>query len=95
MNPSDPARLADLERRLSRLEDIEALQRAQSLIHQHLHPGVRPFRMALHLVTKALSEASLADVKALKADEVVGLMEAVGYFSGLVDKHNPAAGAAA
>lgn len=25
MNPSDPARLADLERRLSRLEDIEAL----------------------------------------------------------------------
>jgi hypothetical protein len=76
-------------------DDIEALQRAQGLIHQHLHPGVRPFRMALHLVTKALSEASLADVKALKADEVTALMEAVGYFTGLVGKHNPAAVAAA
>lgn len=46
-------------------------------------------------MTKALSEASLADVKALKADEVTALMEAVGYFTGLVGKHNPAAGAAA
>jgi hypothetical protein len=100
------AKIAAIEQQLQRTldrnddhglaeDDIEALQRAQALIHQHLHPGVRPFRMALHLVTKALSEASLADVKALKAEEVASLMEAVSYFSGLVDKHNPAAGVAA
>jgi len=99
------AKIAAIEQQLQRTldrnddhglaeEDIEALQRAQGLIHQHLHPGVRPFRMALHLVIKALSEASLADVKALKADEVSALTEAVNYFSGLVQKHNPSAGVA-
>jgi hypothetical protein len=72
-------------------DDVEALARAQLLIQQHLHKGVRPFRIALGAVTKALTEASMADVKDLSPDEVSALTEAVGYFSGLVAKHNPAA----
>lgn len=75
-------------------DDVEALQRAQLLIQQHLHPGIRPFRIALNTVTKALSEASLADVKSLDASQVEALMEAVTYFDELVRRHNRPASAA-
>lgn len=76
-------------------DDVEALQRAEVLIQHHLHPGVRPFRIALNTVTKALSEASMADVKALEANQVSALMEAVTYFNELVQRHNPPASASA
>ena len=100
------AKIAGLEQHVQRVlerggdhglgdDDLEALQRAERLIQQHLHPGVRPFRIALHTVTKALSEASLADVKALEADHVAALMEAVAYFNDLVQRHNRPASAAA
>lgn len=100
------AKIASLEQHVQRVldrggehglaeEDIEALHRAESLIQQHLHPGVRPFRIALNTVTKALSEASLADVKSLDAAQVASLMEAVGYFNELVQRHNRPASAAA
>ena len=76
-------------------DDVESLERAIAAIQHQLHPGVRPFRLALNSVTKALSEASLADVKALEPRQVEGLMEAVAYFNDLVRRHNPLASAAA
>jgi hypothetical protein len=72
-------------------DDVDSLVRAQQLIHSQLHPGVRPFRVALKTVTKALSEASLADVKTLEPKEFAELTEAVDYFKDLVARHNPAA----
>jgi hypothetical protein len=72
-------------------EDIESLQRAISRMHDHVHPGVRPFRVALKNATRALSECSMADAKALSLEEVGDFREAVEYFNGLVDKHGKAA----
>jgi hypothetical protein len=100
------AKIAGLEQHIQRVldrdtdhglgeDDVESLQRAGMLIQQQLHPGVRPFRIALQAVTKALSEASMADVKALGPTEVVALVEAVTYFNDLVLRHNPPASAAA
>lgn len=100
------AKIASLEQHIQRVldrggdhglgdDDVETLQRAEQLIQQHLHPGVRPFRLALNTVTKALSEASLADVKSLEPNQVAALMEAVGYFNELVQRHNRPASAVA
>lgn len=99
------AKIAGLEQNIQRVidrgddhglddDDVEMLRRAQTLIQQHLHPGVRPFLFNLNTVTKALSEASLADVKALDAKQVGTLKEAVTYFNELVQRHNPAVGTA-
>jgi hypothetical protein len=99
------AKIAGLEQHIQRVldrggdhglgdDDVDTLQRAELLIQQHLHPGVRPFRIALNTVTKALSEASLADVKSLEANQVASLMEAVDYFNELVQRHNRPASAA-
>ncbi len=99
------AKISSLEQHIQRVvdrgdhglgeEDVEALERAIAVIQHQLHPGVRPFRLALNSVTKALSEASLADVKALEQSQVSDLMEAVAYFNDLVRRHNPPASAAA
>jgi hypothetical protein len=75
-------------------DDVDALQRAMLLIQQELHPGVRPFKLVLNAVIRALSEVSLADVKSLNEDEITALLEAVGYFKDLVAKHNSASGSA-
>lgn len=68
-------------------EDIESLERAVRRMHEQVHPGVRPFRVQLKRMASALSEASMADVKALGADELAEFEEALGYFNDLVAKH--------
>jgi len=72
-------------------EDIEALHRTIGRIHDQAHPGVRPFRVALKGATRALSECSMADVKALSLEELDDFREAAEYFEGLVAKHGKAA----
>jgi len=68
-------------------EEIEALQRAVSRIYEQIHPGIRPFHVALKMATRGLSEASMADVKTLSPEELTEFREAVDYFDGLVSKH--------
>lgn len=69
-------------------DDIDHLRRAMSRINEHVHHGVRPFRIALKGVTLTLSEASMADVKALQPDEIGEFTEALDYFKGLLEKHH-------
>ena len=68
-------------------EDVEHLENAISRINEQIHPGVRPIRVQLKAMTKALSEASLADVKSLNGEELNEFTEAYGYFADLVAKH--------
>ncbi len=75
-------------------DDIEHLRRSISRIREHVHQGVRPFRVALQEVTRHLSEASMADVKSLEADEFTAFEEAREYFEGLVEKHGKSGKAA-
>lgn len=72
-------------------DDIELLQRAIGRIHDQIHPGVRPFRIALKGATRSLSECSMADVKALALEDLSDFREAAEYFEGLVAKHGKAA----
>jgi hypothetical protein len=72
-------------------EDVESLQHAMDYISDQIHEGVRPFRVALKKITRSLSEASMADVKALSIDELAEFREALDYFDGLVTKHGKAA----
>lgn len=72
-------------------EDVESLQQALDLITDQIHEGIRPFRVALKKITRTLTEASLADVKALVAGELAEFREALEYFNDLVDKHAKAA----
>ena len=71
-------------------EDIEHLHRAIDQISAAMHQGVRPFRVALRKMTQTLSEASLADVRTLDADEVREFDSALAYFRELVERHGPA-----
>jgi hypothetical protein len=82
-----------LERQESELneDDIENLERAISRIKEHVHQGVRPFRIALKYISSSLSEASMADVRALQSDELTDFNEALDYFKMLVTKHGKAA----
>ena len=72
-------------------EDLGALQQAMDHITDQIHEGVRPFRIALKKMTRTLSEASMADVKALALDELKEFRESLDYFDGLVAKHGKAA----
>jgi hypothetical protein len=72
-------------------DDIESLQSAIDFIGDQIHDGVRPFRIALKKMTNWLSEASMADAKALSPEELAGFREALEYFDGLVAKHGKAA----
>lgn len=72
-------------------DDVEALQRAISRMHEQIHPGVRPFRVALKNATRALSEASMADVKTVTPEDLGEFQEAAEYFGGLITKHGKAA----
>jgi hypothetical protein len=72
-------------------EDVDALQQAMDLIGDQIHQGIRPFRVSLKKMTRLLTEASMADVKALSPDELVEFNEALGYFHDLVTKHGRAA----
>ena len=95
------ARIAGMEQQVQRAidrgdtefgdDDVETLQRALGQIQQQLHHGIRPFRIALSGAAKALSEASLADVKEVTTEEVEAFNEAVGWFQELVAKHGKAA----
>jgi hypothetical protein len=68
-------------------DDVESLQRAIVRIQEQIHPGVRPFRVELMNTTKMLSEASMADVKALSPQDLSDFKEAHEYFAELVSKH--------
>lgn len=72
-------------------EDVESLQKAIDHISDQVHEGVRPFRVALKKMARTLSEASMADVKALDAEEIGEFNEAHDYFKELVEKHWKAA----
>jgi hypothetical protein len=72
-------------------EEVAMLYQAATEIEGHVHPGVRPFRVQLRKFTGALSEASMADMKALDTDEVAEFREALEYFNQLFDKHGPKA----
>ncbi len=71
-------------------DDVEALQRAIGRMHEQIHPGVRPFRVALKNATRALSEASMADVKVVSSEDLSEFREAAEYFEELVTKHGKA-----
>ncbi len=91
------AKIASLEQQVRRTiergevdfndDDINSLQLAITHMHEQIHPGVRPFRVALKSITQSLSEASMADVKALDKDEMTDFQEALEYFNGLVERH--------
>ncbi len=68
-------------------EDLDMLRLAMNRIHTVVNPGVRPFRVALKEATKALSDATMADVKALTPAEIDGFNEAVEYFGALAEKY--------
>jgi hypothetical protein len=68
-------------------EDIEALERAISRMYIQVHEGVRPFRIHLKRMVRALSEASMADVKDLTEQELSDFRKTREYFDDLVAKH--------
>ena len=70
-------------------DEVTALLQTAGDIESYLNPGVRPFRVQLRKFTTALSEASMADMKALQQDEVSEFREALDYFNQLFDKHGP------
>ena len=72
-------------------EDIEPLQKAIDQISSQVHQGVRPFRVALKHMARTLSEASMADVRAIEPEELADFDEALEYFKELVQKHGKAA----
>lgn len=72
-------------------DDVEALQKAVSQIQKRLHQGIRPFRIALIDAARAMSEASMADVKEVTHEELTDFNEALEYFQELVVKHGKAA----
>lgn len=72
-------------------DEVTALLQAAGDIESHLNPGVRPFRVQMRKFTTALSEASMADMKALGLTEVADFREALDYFEQLFAKHGPKA----
>lgn len=72
-------------------EEAALLYRAAAQIEEHLMPDIRPFRVALRKFTTALTEASMADMKALDPGEVGEFREALEYFDQLYAKHGKAA----
>jgi hypothetical protein len=68
-------------------EDIEALQKAIDHIGDQVHEGIRPFRVALKKMTRALNETSLADVRELDGVELAEFNAALDYFNDLVARH--------
>jgi hypothetical protein len=68
-------------------DDVDALQRAIARMHEQIHPGVRPFRVALKNATRALSEASLLDIKDLSDEDLIEFREAFEFVEELVAKH--------
>jgi hypothetical protein len=71
-------------------EEIKLLNQAAAQIEQHLVPGVRPFRVSLRKFTNALTEVSMADMKALDPNDVEEFREALEYFDQLYLKHGKA-----
>lgn len=95
------AKIASLEQQVGRSldrdegdlgeEEVTLLYKAAAQIERHILPDVRPFRVALRKFTTALSEASMADMKALDPAEVGEFREALEYFDQLYAKHGKAA----
>lgn len=72
-------------------EEVTLLKQAAAQIERHILPDVRPFRVALRKFTTTLSEASMADVKALEPGEVAEFHESLEYFEQLYAKHGRSA----
>ncbi len=68
-------------------DDIEHLRNTISRIQQSIHSGVDRFRLDLKNVTKLLSTATLANVKALQEDDLAEFKQAHEYFIMLVEKY--------
>ena len=95
------AKIAALEQQVQRAlerqetefndSDIEHLERAISRIQEHVHQGVRPFRIAFKTLVRTLTEASMADVKTVRSEELAEFQEALDYFNMLVERHGQAA----
>jgi hypothetical protein len=61
-------------------DEVALLQEAATLIEDRLHPGVRPFRLALKKATTALNDVSRSDMLALTPAEIAEFRDAVKYF---------------
>ena len=68
-------------------EDLDALRLATAALEAHVNPGVRPFLSDLVKFTRALTEASLADIKAVQRDEMKELDDALEDFRDRLAKH--------
>lgn len=72
-------------------EEVTLLNQAAAQIERQILPDIRPFRVALRKFTNALSETSMADMKALDPAEVTAFREALEYFDVLYAKHGKVA----
>lgn len=68
-------------------EEVGLLHEAATLIEDALHPGVRPFRVALKKATAALNDVSRSDMLALSTPEVAEFRDAVKYFDQMQLQH--------
>ena len=68
-------------------DDAEILRNSLRQIEQSAHTGIRPFRIALKIMSRELSEASMADAKGVDPNEVAELREAYNYFMELYEKY--------
>jgi hypothetical protein len=68
-------------------EEAVMLREAATIIDDHLHPGVRPFRIALKKAVAALNDISRSDMLALTGQEVNEFLDAVGYFETMRQQH--------
>jgi hypothetical protein len=63
------------------------LREAATIIDDHLHPGVRPFRIALKKAVAALNDISRSDMLSLTGQEVNEFLDAVSYFETMRQQH--------
>ncbi|WP_275788211.1 hypothetical protein [Pararhizobium gei] len=68
-------------------EEIGLLHEAATLIEDAVHPGVRPFRVALKKATSALNDVSRSDILALSQSEVSEFRDSVGYLEQMLQQH--------
>jgi hypothetical protein len=68
-------------------EDAVLLHEAATMIDDHLHPGVRPFRIALKKAVTALNDISRSDMLQLTGQEINEFLDAVSYFETMRQQH--------
>ncbi|MER9695098.1 hypothetical protein NKJ16_24575 [Mesorhizobium sp. M0179] len=68
-------------------EEVGLLNEAAGLIESHLHPGIRPIRVALRKAVAALNDVSRSDILALSQPEVEEFRAAIEYFEQMNERH--------